>query len=165
MHSGLGSDVNLFIRCECAALHDEPLTSRATRVTALLSTPELRHVAGERWTAPTSDSSRAVDAPEPTHALGDLRAWSPAPATDDVAYRLARTNGREGDRRCDVVATLWMEGTTPDQLVLRLRRDRFPGGTPADVDALVEWLRGMVRGKVEVTDAERSGASGPIAAK
>jgi hypothetical protein len=157
--------LNVYIRCECAALHDEPLTSRAARVTALLSSPEMCHIAGERWTPPNPGKASAVEAPDPIHTLGDLRAWSPAPATDDVAYRLARSNGRDGDRRCDMVATLWMESTAPDQLVLRIRRDRFPGGKPSNVDELVVWLKDRVRGVVEISEVDRFGLPGPIAAK
>jgi hypothetical protein len=157
--------LNLYIRCECAALHDEPLTARAARVTALLASPEMAHVAGERWSAPSLSKASAADAPEPIHTLADLRAWSPAPATDDVAYRLARTNGRDGDRRCEVVATLWMEGTAPDQLVLRIRRDRFPGGKPSNLEDLVDWLKDRVRGAVEIGEVDRYGVPGPLAAK
>lgn len=155
--------MNLYIRCACSAHDNEPLTARAARITSLLASPELRNVAGERWTSPVDASG--TDAPEPIVTLSDLRIWTPAPATNDVAYRLARTNGREGDRRCDVVATLWMESSEPDQLVIRLRRDRFPGGSPANLDELTVWLRDRVRGLVEVSFPERTGPTTPIAAK
>lgn len=159
----LGSNVNVFIRCTLRAQRDEPLTRRAERVAAVIGAPEFARVMGARWTRPTASAS--ADAPEPACALADLRAWSPAPTSDDVAYRLSRWNGRDGASRCDLICTLWLESTEPDQLLLRFARRTFPGDGPDGLSLFAAWLQAATGAEPEIGDVDRHGMSRSLAAK